>query len=484
MSKLMPRLTYTELYRQLRNTFLGVLATTILYPGSVHAKTLEEWLEQQEGVAGRKMMENVSPKGTASGSVIASPSKQNPDYYYHWVRDGALVMSAVHTLSLRAPTPLDEKVYLGPLFDFIVFSRLNQLTPTLAGLGEPKFHVDGRAYNDPWGRPQNDSPALRALTLIRFANQLLDDGKDAVVKKYLYDGSLPSASVIKVDLEYTTQSWIERSFDLWEEIRGYHFYTMMTQMAALIEGGKLATRMGDGGAAQYYLDQAKQIESFLLRFRDSKQRIITATLYRDAGADYKYSGLDTSTLLAVLHTHSQGLFAASNEWVLSTANAIEASFESIYPINTRIKSIATAIGRYPEDRYFGGNPWFLTTHAFAEYYYVLIRELSAAGKIEITAMNEDFYRRLLRFSLNKINLTPGDVYLKGQPEYQEIMAKLFEKADAFMARSRMHTPTDGSMSEQFGRSNGFMLSARDLTWSYASFLTAKWAREEAIEALK
>ena len=35
-----------------------------------------------------------------------------------------------------------------------------------------------------------------------------------------------------------------------------------------------------------------------------------------------------------------------------------------------------------------------------------------------------------------------------------------------------YTPTNGSLSEQFTRENGTPISARDLTWSYAAFLTA------------
>src|SRR6478735_9884871 len=31
----------------------------------------------------------------------------------------------------------------------------------LQGLGEPKFHVNGSAFTDSWGRPQRDGPALR-----------------------------------------------------------------------------------------------------------------------------------------------------------------------------------------------------------------------------------------------------------------------------------------------------------------------------------
>ena len=37
--------------------------------------------------------------------------------------------------------------------------------------------------------------------------------------------------------------------------------------------------------------------------------------------------------------------------------------------------------------------------------------------------------------------------------------------------------TNGSMAEQFSKHDGFQLSARDLTWSYASLLTANMRRK-------
>lgn len=41
------------------------------------------------------------------------------------------------------------------------------------GLGEPKYRVDETPYNEDWGRPQADGPALRATALIAYARWLL-----------------------------------------------------------------------------------------------------------------------------------------------------------------------------------------------------------------------------------------------------------------------------------------------------------------------
>ena len=52
-----------------------------------------------------------------------------------------------------------------------------------------------------------------------------------------------------------------------------------------------------------------------------------------------------------------------------------------------------------------------------------------------------------------------------------------EYADGFVAIAEQYTPEDGALAEQFSRENGTALSAVDLTWSYASFLTMQRARE-------
>ncbi|OAF55218.1 glycoside hydrolase 15 protein [Pseudogymnoascus destructans] len=53
-------------------------------------------------------------------------------------------------------------------------------------------------------------------------------------------------------------------------------------------------------------------------------------------------------------------------------------------------------------------------------------------------------------------------------------------ADGFVVIVQKYTPADGSLAEQFGRHDGAPLSAVDLTWSYASFLTATDRRRGAV----
>jgi glucoamylase len=49
--------------------------------------------------------------------------------------------------------------------------------PEGLGLGEPKYLVDGSRFNQPWGRPQRDGPALRATALMTYSKWLIQHGQ-------------------------------------------------------------------------------------------------------------------------------------------------------------------------------------------------------------------------------------------------------------------------------------------------------------------
>jgi len=49
-----------------------------------------------------------------------------------------------------------------------------------------------------------------------------------------------------------------------------------------------------------------------------------------------------------------------------------------------------------------------------------------------------------------------------------------------MRTVRAFTPETGELSEQFDRSTGAQTSAKQLSWSYAAFITAAASRAEAL----
>ena len=428
-----------------------ILSVTLLLGSTAFAVggDFERWLENQEKISTEKMMANISPAGAHPGVVVASPQKAFPDYWYHWTRDAALTMDTVVSLwetSIRKA----QMTYKQRLVEFVRFSRKNQLTNAKGGMGEPKFYVDGRPYDLDWCRPQNDGPALRALTLARFANLLLDRGDRDFVVNELYDSKIPTHTVVKADLEFVSHHWRAPNCDIWEEVSGDHFYTRLAMKQALVMGSKLASRLGDLGASHWYMSQANAIEATLSQFWNAQKAIYVPHINRNGGIDYKHSGLDSQVILAFLH--APGTFRFSDSRVLGTLRAQTESFRDIYAINKRQGVAGFGIGRYPEDRYDGanmqgGNPWILITVAFATVHYKAAVEVAQVGDM---------------------NLARGFV----------------DAGDQYLKRIQYHANPDGSLSEQFDRNTGFMTSARDLTWSHAELIQASWARKKALGVVR
>ncbi len=378
------------------------------------------------------MLQNIDRPDSAPGVVVAAASHANPNYYFLWIRDSALTMQVVgklYSLSTGSGGSGQQAYLKKLLLEYVDLTQKIQLAPNRSGgLGEPKFNVDGSDFLGDWGRPQNDGPAIRASSLIAFARTLVEEGENDYVHKILYP-------IIKTDLEFVSHHWGEPCFDLWEEVFGFHFYTLMVQRRALVEGAAMAAAMGDPGAAQYYREQLAAVTQTITKFWDPSRGYIVATLN---GNSRKPSNLDSAVILGVLHGHTDdGFLNYSDPKILATAEKIRESFENIYAVNSN-KNLGTAIGRYPEDTYNGysvdsrGNPWFLSTLAYAELF----------ARAAVETGNQKF----------------------------------LSTADSYFARVFFHRGAGGSLSEQFNRDSGFMQGAPNLTWSHASFITAAFAR--------
>jgi glucoamylase len=387
--------------------------------------------EDQFKISFRKVIQNSTMPDVKPGMVVASPSRAEPDYYFDWLRDTALTMRALIDYYEFKKDPQIKRM----IKVWVDAEIYRQNLPTLTGLGEPKFNIDGSGYTGPWGRPQNDGPALRALALIKFARILFSEGEQDYVLKKLYHGVLPADSAIKKDLEYTAHHWREHSFDLWEEEKGLHFYTLLTQHTALQEGARLATDLNDASAALFYKTESLKIAQMLKSdFVSSKVGILVTTA-KSSPLHYKNSGIDVAPLLALLHTSPyQKVFAFGSAPVKKYIEVLTQTFSDLYAVNKIYSHLGVGIGRYPEDRYDGyhttglGNPWFLSTLALGEYYC------------------------LLRTETKNLKLN-------------EVIEKQFNRA-------LFHSDRQGQMSEQFNQNSGHMQGARDLTWSHNAFMTA------------
>ncbi len=396
-----------------------------------------------------RSIEGVFANLLPNGAVLASPSTSEPNYAFHWIRDSALTWKALLSLA-RAPgtSPALRQRILDRAGEWIRFEQRLQATPKLTDLGEPRFHTDGTANFDPWGRPQNDGPALRALALVELGRIWLSEGRIREVEDELYRARLPAEGLIKKDLEYVAYHWRDQSFDLWEEEKGLHFYTLTAQKAALEKGSAFALLMKDPGAAEFYSKTAQRIGAELARFTDPQGGILRYALDRSAPLPHKSSPLDIAVVLAAIETHD-GQFRVPVRASYETLRALSVDAVERYPVN-RIREtpegqpLGIALGRYPEDRYTGtgfgiANPWFLSTLAAAEFFC-------------------------------KLSLSP---------EGNSRKAEWLGLAERQFNRVHFHRLPNGGLPEQFDRETGHVRGARDLTWSYASYITAFLACLEA-----
>ncbi|KAI8876733.1 glycoside hydrolase family 15 protein [Backusella circina FSU 941] len=430
--------------------------------------TISTWSPSQHSISLYAMLRNINPPGSAAGFISASLSTSGPDYYYSWTRDSALVAHVI--VNEYNTTYQGNSTLLGILKDYVTYSLNAQTTSTVCNcLGEPKFNPDGSSFTGAWGRPQNDGPAERAVSFIYFADSYLTQTSDS---SYV-TGTL--APAIYKDLDYVVSVWSNGCFDLWEEVNGIHFYTLMFMRRGLLDGANFASRNGDSTRASTYTSTAASIKTKIDGFWVSSGNYVQVSQSVTSGVSK--AGYDASTLIAANQaSRGDGFYTPGSDKMLATAVAIESQFSSLYSINTNKASyLGNAIGRYPEDTYNGngnsqGNPWFLCTNAFGELFYRAISEWNAAGSVTVNSVNLAFFKKY------DSSTSSGTTYTVGTSAYNNLVQNVALAADAYFSTVKYHALTNGSMSEQYDRSSGMATGARDLTWSHAAMITALKAK--------
>ncbi len=402
---------------------------------------LERWIAREWDHATAMMLKSISPVGIVKerprfgqvirpkpGSVVASPVlaayDPEPDYFFHWYRDSALVMDALRLLRRDLPQadahfhdfvrfslglgaidgramPPDWRERTDP--DFRRFLRRDLDTAHGAAIGtETRVNPDGTLDITDWPRPQHDGPALRALTLLRW------------------DAEGEAEELLRRDLGFVLRHARKPSFDIWEEEFGLHAYTLRVSAAALTEGAAWLVRRGEAGKAEHCRAEATAIETLLEGFWLAGENHICSR-WVEGGAPEKQ--LDMAVILASNHARVTGPRYAA------TLERLEGLFDAAYPINrTRPAGRAPAMGRYAGDEYYSGGAYYFASLGAAEFCY---------------------------------------------------RAGARARGDAFLETVRAFTPESGDLSEQFDQVTGAQNSARHLAWSYAAFLTAIAARRMA-----
>lgn len=216
------------------------------------------------------------------------------------------------------------------------------------------------------------------------------------------------------------------------------------------------------------LYRAPQVLCFLQSFWNPSSGYVVSNINQNNGR----TGKDGNSILSSIQTFDptaacdDTTFQPCSDRALSNHKVVTDSFRSAYSINSGIaQGVAVAVGRYTEDVYFGGNPWYLITLAAAEQLYDALYTWNKQGSITVTATSLAFFKDFNSY------ITVG-TYASSSTTYTTLYNAIKTYADGYVDVVAKYSPTNGSLSEQFNKVGGAPLSAYDLTWSYAALLTA------------
>jgi glucoamylase len=468
---------------------------------------LEDWIAAEARYAATRMSRAISATELVmerpgfgqrviprAGSVLASPVPghydPDPDYFFHWFRDAAIVADA---LRVAVAAGYSDRSALTRLREFLQFNTLltsidgrqfagdgnfragvqpaflEYLRPDaeLAGicgravLGDVRVNADGTLDFTRWSRPQTDGPALNAIVLLRWWQEFPELFEDPAVLSALRD-------IISEAMAFTLSHVWKPCSDVWEEQSGYHYFTQLLQAQSLLLGGEWLEGSGERERAGACRVAAHETLSRLDGFWNEAGGFYRSLRASEAGRPTRE--LDMSVVLAVLHAaRTSGAHSVLDPRAQATLTALEEFFEAEFVINRDLPATrGPALGRYKGDRYYGGGAWYIATLGAAEFYFRLAQALRSGAQLPVTADNLRFRQRL------------------GVPEpvvdAAELARRAVERGDRFMRTVQAFTPAGGELSEQFDRTSGVQTSARHLSWSYAAFITAAASRSQACRA--
>jgi glucoamylase len=435
-------------------------------------ESLDRWIERQYQHSAVAMLRSVSPVGIVKvrpgfsqtvrpqrGSIVASPVlgayDPEPDYFFHWFRDSAVVIDALRilfqdeamdgeffthfadfvrfSLSLQ---DLDGRSLSGPAWRDSIASDYRQYVREDADLaaahgeallGETRFNPDGTLDISKWPRPQYDGPAMRAIVLLHWQNMVR------------FESDLASAvdALLRADLRFTLRHWREASFDIWEEEKGLHYYTLRASARALEAGADWFERRGERADATACRSDTKAILETLDGFWREDLQFYKSRILESQAPSAK--DLDISVIFAAIHAGGDSAtHSVRDPRMHATLARLEALFDGEYAINrNRGAARGPAMGRYAGDVYYSGGAYYFSTLAAAEFCFRAAAQSSA-------------------------------------------MKQLTDRGDAFLETIRAYTPASGELSEQFDQHTGVQRSAQQLAWSYAAFITCTHARRQVI----
>lgn len=145
------------------------------------------------------------------------------------------------------------------------------------------------------------------------------------------------------------------------------------------------------------------------------------------------SGKDANSLLGSIATFDpngkcdDSTFQPCSSRALANHKVVTDSFRSIYALNSGIaEGTAVSVGRYPEDVYQGGNPWYLCTLAAAELLYDAVYQWNKIGSITIDSTSLAFFQDVYPSAAT-------GTYASGSSTFSSIVSAVQAYADGYFS---------------------------------------------------
>jgi glucoamylase len=400
------------------------------------------------------VIQDPSSRVSIPGCIIASPSypADNPDtdqnYIYNWTRD-----SAITAVELNAAK------FASNLEDYVSFANIAQIAAQSDNkpIGWACYYIDGTPRD--WTE-QGDGPALQTLAILQAWSQLGSAARAT------------ASSVVNKNLTYLLGAYQKPLFNLWEETSGYSFFTRSVQLECFTELLAQTSVVGITSQQQTQIQAAcADLKTQLATHWNATNGLYESILPINSG---RGADLNVDVVMASVY----GAISCLDSKLLATAAQIRSTFADsgspyFYQINAQDATLGMGpmMGRYPGDTYDGdlsagetpgGHPWAPCTCNFAELYYMVAAAINQSNKLTIDNLSAPFFAQI---GINQGTSVANAV-------------NSLRNAGDQMLRAIVRHSAHLELSEQFDGNDGYEMSVQNLTWSYASFMSAVRARNQ------
>jgi len=372
------------------------------------------------------------------GCVLAAPSWENSlthvtqDYVYNWTRDAAIV-----AIELAA----------GALPSYVQFAQTCQNSGGDFDRGSYLINGTPRNWTD-----QSDGPALQTLAILQLFGQL-DAPTQGVAN-----------AVIAANLNFLQNAYQGETYNLWEEEYGASFFARSVQLRCF----QTVTANTVGIAVPGWLSTAiPWLENALEGHWNGQYYQSMLPVPTDYRAPYDPN---IDIVMAAIY----GAVSVSDTKLLATAALLRSQWADpaspyFYPINgaDQQRGLGPMLGRYPGDVYdgdtdaqIGDHPWAVSTANFAELYYRLATQITTSGTVPLDNLSAGFFSQVGVDA----STTPAAAAAALQGAGDQMLQAVLFHSDHL------------ELSEQFDATSGYEKSVANLSWSYASFLSAVRAK--------